>query len=326
LNPELDAMPDAPAPPVTDTVFLRVLYTGALFNLYNLRDEKNRFYTKDSMNGYRELSFGQVIVAAPRNTEYKQTQDLYKNELMQYATDFDRLPTLRRAAEKLRYSENSLVAFAKLLHNDKKAEEAVTKRFFPFVGAGLSLSTFKMKDHILLDGMSFTSSFSPLFSVGADWFPKRKRNALFLRAEAAYFQTKTAGEKSSIGFSNQLREYTYKMNMTTLATSLTSFLSIYRTPNLRIYAGPSVGFNFSSYSNQLFTEKISVGSLVASSRAESPYFVFERTWLNLSGKAGFIFKDKWQFDVSQSLFGQFSRYIDFEFSGSTQQARLAYRF
>ncbi|MCU0374689.1 MAG: hypothetical protein MUF24_05215 [Chitinophagaceae bacterium] len=203
---------DMPAE-VTDTVFLRVLYEGKLFNLYNLRDAKNRFYTKDSVNGYRELGFGQRLVNDQFGKEYKLPNTLFRNQLMQYATDFDRLPMLRNRAERTRYSENSLLTFTRLLHNDKSKEAIVTRRLFLFAGAGANLSAFTIKDHPLLDGMDLNSSVSPVFSAGLDWFGKRQRSAIFFRAEVNYFQMKTSGEKTTISITNERRDYTYRINM-----------------------------------------------------------------------------------------------------------------
>lgn len=316
---------DMPAE-VTDTVFLRVLYEGNLFNLYNLRDAKNRFYTKDSVNGYRELGYGQRLVSDQYGKEYKMPNQLFRNQLMQYATDFDRLPMLRIRAERTRYSENSLLTFTRLLHNDKKKEPATARRLFFFAGAGINLSGFTIKDHLLLDGMDLSSSISPVFSAGLDWFGKRQRSAIFFRAEVNYFQMKTSGEKTTISITNERRDYTYRINMSTFSPSLTGFVTLFNKSSVRIYAGPSIAFNITSYSNQLFTEKTSFGSNVSSTRTEPNYFLFEPGWVNLHARAGVMVKDKWQFDVSRNVMGGFSRYITFGFSASILQARLSYRF
>ena len=326
LLPEVNERPEGIPSIVTDTVFLRIIYEGALFNLYNFRDEKNRFYTRDSVNGYRELSFGQILVNNEQGREFKQTQELYKNQLMQYATDFDRLSMLRSKAERLRYSENSLLAFTRLLHNDTKKVEASERRLYFFAGAGANLSGFTLKDHILLDGIDLKSSFSPMVSLGFDFFAKRKRSPIFLRVEVNYFQMKTAGEKTTVSLTNEIRDYTYRISVNTISPSLTGFFTLYNKSSVRVYAGPSIAFNFSSYPNQLFTEKVSFGSNISSSRSIPDYFTFENSWANLHARAGVMVKNKWQVDISRNVLGGFSRYILFNFSASIFQARIAYRF
>lgn len=324
LNPE-EVETNLAVPLVTDTVFLRVLYQGRLFNLYNFRDEKNRFYIKDSANGYYELSYRRFIAQNNIGQDFMQNQQLYKNQLMQYATDFDQLEAVRRAAAKTRYEENSLIKFARLAHNDDSKTEG-QRRLYGFVTAGVNAANFTLREHPFIAGMEFKNSVSPVLGAGVDLFNRRQRGLFFFRLEAQYYQMKLDGSLFRTGLTFENKDFRYTGSMRTIAPVFSPFVTVYNRGKLRVFAGPSAAFNFTTYQDDKLTERTIFGPGSESTTTTQNYLLLSRSWTSIHLRAGAILGNKWQADLSSLVWGDFNDVLTTVFKPGILQARVGYRF
>jgi hypothetical protein len=313
---------------VTDTVFIRVIYTGSKFSLFSFTDYRERFYIRDTSNKLIELAYGDYVVRDIYESEDVKLVRLYRNQLMQYVSDPAQLPMLNEAAEKLKYEEGSLVKFAMLLHgeNGQKKQKAGSQKAAQFyVQAGAAITRFKLDNHPSLEEMSFQTSYAPAVAIGVDFRGQRENGAFFLRTELLGYAMNLQGALTKPGIMNEKKEYSYKVDIYSITPSIAPMYNFVNGSQLKCYAGLGIAVNISTYANEKFIETEYLRSIV-NTRTYDEYFVFKNTWINLHVHAGLIYKQRWHLNLSHSIGGTCTNYQSFALDTKIFTAQIGYRF
>ncbi|MFT3846260.1 MAG: hypothetical protein QM725_14490 [Lacibacter sp.] len=307
----------------TDTVFLRLINSCSDFSLFLLNDFKNHFYIKEPEGNYEELIY-QVFIDEKRTANFLVRKSLFRNQLEKYIIEKTNHSKLKKKLENLEYNEKELSGFVSLLSSEgisKETRNEKNKAEF-FVSTGLHLSSMKVTGPSSLSDHNFSQKAGPVFSAGFDLFSKRNRSDFILRTELSYFNLNYSSKYTRSDFTGYVEE-TFSLKSGNIKPSVSFLYCFTRGADNRIYGGVDVGYTFSSYSKNQFTR---TSILPGEPSTYDNYMKCVNSWINLSLKAGFIFKKNFEIKSTALLWGSFANYANINVRPNLYDIQVAYRF
>lgn len=229
-----------------DMVFLRVLQSGENVSLFMYSDDiKTRFYiqSKDDIEPLELIRNIYYERQGTAITENKFQLQLYK--LMQrYKKDL----TLKDVKlEWVGYNADDLIKVVSNINN-QAAVEYRAKDTRLFIGAGLSINSFKYKgSHALANkNGELKASYSPIIKIGVDYMPKPLIAKVVYRMDATLFMSKNT-------ISNKSADIKHSFEELTVAIAPQIIYNIYNSSIFKFYAGAGISANISSYSDNIMS-------------------------------------------------------------------------
>jgi hypothetical protein len=191
-----------------------------------------------------------------------------------------------------------------------------------FVSGGASYATTDPISELRFGGLDYSSSITPTFGLGVDFPSLRQFNALVIRFELLYSSWNFEGTGSGKSVTDADLDWRYELEVRNITPSLSLLFSPFRGPSYRIYGGIGVGYNFSSYPKNTFTE---VNHYENRTKTTENFLEYEKSWLGANVHIGGVWKN-YEVIFSGRLFGAFERFSAIELTVNTYSMRLAYRF
>jgi hypothetical protein len=295
---------------VTDTVFLRAIVQGKFVNLFELVDFKPHYYIQDSSTKYTELVYKRYLHDDNINLI---TRNIYRNQLIKYATDQHASGKLLHKIENLGYNAKelgSMVAAINKLSGEISYASDYNKNseisYFAGVGTVYTGIKFNGPD-TRLTGMDFKNTISPLFTAGVNVYSPRNLRDLVLRFELSYHSAQYKGNKTMVSnfptLGGDTLEYVIKQNNITPAVSV--LYNLVRNEKHRYYIGAQYGITFSSYP----TNRLTIWKYNGKSVTEE-YLVYKKSWTILNIKTGIEINRKWEIGLTGRVAGSFVNYTN----------------
>ena len=310
---------------LADTVFLRELVNSDKLSLYELNDEKYHFYIQYSKGDYNELIYKVYLY---ENSFEKQTT--YRQQLLAYLSnssqDYDKISYRINNA---RYVEKDLIAIVRLLDNKAviakaKAKSEKNNPSF-FISGGGQVSFIKFKGFPDISDLNYSKKVTPAISIGMDIFSKRNLSDFIIRFELTYSSLIYEGDKTGAdNFMAPLKERSYSLKLNNITPSVAFLYNfLQKKDSYKVYAGVKIGYNFTSYPVNKYVETIPSTN---TSRIINDDYLFEKKWLSGSANLGAIISDRFGLNMSFSVFGAFSNYVNFSITPNILCAGVSYHF
>ena len=310
---------------ITDTVFLRELVVGDKLSLYLLRENKDHFYIKDLSKSYQELNY-KVYLVNNSGANFMDERPIYRSQLKKFIVNEPMFEKLEMQINNTGYDEKGLSSLVRTINHTTQpvSNKTAKKKSSFFITAGLQVSTFHVSGNQDLQGMQFSTSTTPVISVGLDIFSERSMKAFRLRFEMIYSTLSYKGSKTKPdGLGGELED-SYALKVNSITPGIFALYSFVRKPSLHIYAGAGAGYNFSSY--PLSQYKVVNNQTNTTFSKRDNYLVFEKGWINSSIQAGAIINNKFEISATVKPFGSFSNYLHMDINPSIYSLRIGYHF
>ncbi len=177
---------------ITGTVFLRVLKSGTVVNLFSYQDAiKIRYYIQEDHSKVPdELNYG--IYFDPQEMSKTVFQMRFRIQLEEIAIKHElNTPAFEQKISRLDYTQSEIIAMVNLLNHQiekrgtKESANRVGTRIF--VGAALNSNHFKYGGDIdLANNGHANSTLFPAPVIGIDLIPNKNADRLFFRAELTF--------------------------------------------------------------------------------------------------------------------------------------------
>ncbi len=309
----------------TDTVFLRLLVEGNRLNLYEYVDFKQHFFIRPLQGEITELLY--KVKLHPESGGIV-TNSVYRSQLKKYFTENPVPEKKTRLADQLNYDLNSLVKFVSMLNETNTAfippdakQQGLKTKIFAGAGAVMSKLKFTGSDE-RLRSLESGNTFSYMIGVGIDFYSPRNLQNILLRAEVSLSEFNVEATGLS-GVSINTRENTYSMKQMNITPAFAILFNFIKTQAVKIYLGPSLGFNFSSYSKHTFTSKLQSAQTTTT---YEDFPLLQKTWAAVYIKGGAFIKDKVEVSLSWLVGGAFIEYTQIGENSKHLALRVHYRF
>ncbi|GAO41966.1 hypothetical protein FPE01S_01_09790 [Flavihumibacter petaseus NBRC 106054] len=314
---------------LTDTVFLQKISDGD-WKLYQLNVTKVQFYLQRKDGSIDELRY---VVDLKEDGQYYEERNYFRDQLNGALVEEGLDPRLGRKLPKMEYTESELVRFVDDVNRSKgltvKSVERAKKKkkfLYPYLGAGLAVNSFDIKGgnegDVPLGDLQFAKTVSPVFQGGVEFNDPVGLGGFVFRLELAWQQfSAKASDSAGPIFTVPAYEYSYNLKMNIFQPSLQAFYQVLRYPNCKVYLGPGIALNLTSYKENYMTT-----SSVNGSRREDDYFGFKNTWLSFSAVAGATIKEHADVQVKYQFADTFSEYVNTAFVPRMLQFQFNYRF
>jgi len=229
-----------------DTVFLRVLQPGENVTLFMYSDDiKTRFFIQ-SKDDIAPLELIRNIYYERQGTAI--TENKFQLQLYKLMQKYKKDLTLKDVKlEWVGYNADDLIKVVSNINNQAAVEyKAKDTRFF--IGAGLSMNSFKYKgSHALANNSGeLKTSYSPIIRIGVDYMPKPLIAKVIYRMDATLFMSKNT-------ISNKSADIKHSFEELTVAIAPQVIYTIYNSNMFKFYAGAGISANISNYSNNIMS-------------------------------------------------------------------------
>jgi len=306
----------------TDTVFLKVLYTGKV-SLFSYEDKiKERFYIlEEGMGQPEELVLREYIKAGSMSLV---SENIYKDQLKAIMYAMNRYSDdLSSRIEEAAYGIRDLRKIVQLLNKGNGKELASEEKSHSswFAGIGLQRDNFSFEgQHFFADDATNTSlSWLPKISGGLDLFVNPNVGKLFFRLEAG-FQV----NKSKISLVNWNKARTYELASSTVSLLPQVNYTLYNTPKLKIPAGIGLSYNLMMYSENQYKELSPSGDEVYGQN--DSFLELKKGILTLMAHASVVFNNKIEASFLYRPSASFTKYRAYSLGGSNMQLQVYYLF
>ncbi|MBD1364714.1 hypothetical protein IDJ77_12915 [Mucilaginibacter sp. ZT4R22] len=304
---------------VVRTVFLKVLTTGNVANLYSYTDLiKTRYFLQDNAAKHAEelvyhVYTDQNVSFLKKVTRYKtQLQYLAQNAKMDNAS-------LTNKIQNAQYEQNDLVGIVRTINQEKgatfTAEKLFTTRFF----VGLSFVNSAL-------GYSFANPFNentlkhsaPKIGAGIDLIFNKNTQKVFFRIEAGYSENKYNFTIAENSFSS----LAYYINQKAISLQPQIIYNVYSKDKLKVFIDAGFLYNYYNYNNY----DIYTYSNNPPVKEKRPYLTFEKSSVHILLKTGVVINKHFELNLGYVTKSELSASTNVAFSMSAYQAGFNYLF
>lgn len=305
----------------TDTVFLKVLYTGKL-SLFSYEDKiKERFFLlEEGMEQPEELVLREYIregsMSLVSENRYRDQLKAIMYKMNVYSDD------LSSRIDAVAYEVRDLRKIVQLLNSGNGKTFTPEEKSLAnwFAGIGLQRDNLSFDgQHFFADGATNTSSWLPKISGGVDLFANPNVGKLFFRLEAGFQMN-----KSNISLVNWNKTRTYELARSTVSILPQVNYTIYNTPKLKIPAGVGFGYNFTKYSKNQYKELSPSGDEVYGQN--DSFLDLKKGILILLARASVVFNNKIEASFLYLPSTSFTKYRAYSLGGTNMQFQVYYLF
>lgn len=308
---------------IVGTVFLRVLVKGEL-SLYEYYDSKPHFYIKEEGKDYQELFYKVYLVDANSRLF---TRHIFRDQLKGLLVSAGKPDALMPLLKAVNYKEKDLVKAVEkingILYNGAISYK-IPKQKQPvsvFAGGGLAYATLRYysgpRDN--LSNLRYSSSAKPMIVGGVDIAMSRNLQRVVIRFEVPWYRMQFEGKNDPASVDS----VRYHLSMSSLAPSLTIRYNLLNLPNEKLFLGLGIGYNFTSYKENILHKKYGDFSNVL---VRSPHLDLEKAWLGIHAKAGFIMSKRFEIVTTAMFDGSFANFSNFSLKPTILFANLNYHF
>ncbi|MDP4283986.1 MAG: hypothetical protein Q8891_06150 [Bacteroidota bacterium] len=173
--------------------------------------------------------------------------------------------------------------------------------------------------------MNYSKKISPVISIGMDVFSGRNLNDFMIRFELTYSSLNYYGNKTGADNSmSPVKELTYSLKLNNITPSVSFLYNLLRKRNsYKVYAGVKLCYNLASCRVNKYVETTPSTN---TTQTFNNYYPFEKGWLNGSASLGAIISNRFEVNVSYSVWGTFSNYSNLSLTPNILYGGVAYHF
>jgi hypothetical protein len=246
LNNDASLLVGKPPKIVTDTVFLRLVSSGKLLNLYQWENISTlKFYVRNnSTNEITELIFDQYW--DPENTNRKVTTRKYVGQFAIFANDpmVKNKDKVMAMTEGLKYIADDLTALLDVINGGKQVKEKKFA-FRPYAGLAIQGSTVSYSGAYALPAPNM--SILPAVNIGLDLYPNYLVRKYKIRFNAGFSAATYESSSHSVTGAHESYDYHHEISQYTISLSPQIIVNFYNTKKLKINAGTGFMVNYSFY-------------------------------------------------------------------------------
>lgn len=301
----------------TISVFVRRVAKTTGCELYMLSDSKR-------INYFYKLP-GQALVELKYQKRYDQNRIFefpgYRQQLNRLFYDEVTKRNLTKLLEGLPYTEAAMANFFKKLYPVAKAKNKTRNTAAGWVlSAGVSINQMKLKGDKSIDkvGRDYSSSFSPLISLGYILPISRNFNRYFIYPQVKVFSYKISGERSNGTF---LKRSTFQASPVVVG-EINGGMNVLNKEDLRVFITGGAGMMLlvkNREADQVYT--VAGNSLYTSAKSDLAKATYT---LNMS--AGVILKNKMMVSTTYHFPTPVGNYVYYSHLLSSIQVKLGYKF
>lgn len=323
MNPveNLDVINEVAGGEVRDTVFLRMLVQGKIVSLFELIDSKPHYYIREKDADYQELGY-KVTSTMATTTAYLEHSRLYRNQLQKYTFNHADEARINGYLEKADYRERDLVKVIAAINKvtvQRKKESTVNF----FASGGPVIASFDTEGNTPLKSFSYETNTGFTIGAGMEMAAYRNLHDLVFRLDLFYTSVKYNGAGRVENYITGHANGTYSIKQNSITPGFAVLYRFIRKPNFKMYAGPGIEYNFSSYPENLYRLQY-----INEDKTFERTDMLELTsaWLMFSGRLGAIIANKFEVGVWARLTGNFERASAISAIPTLYSLRVAYRF
>lgn len=292
---------------IQDTVFLRRLVKGSKISLYELVDSKVHYYVQNGKEEIKELQYR--ITLRKEQSAYSQLF-IFRDQLKAILPE--EADAIARKIEHAQYNAKDLQKVVELLNGQNKSETTHISRKSTrwFAGAGVSYNSIDFPAaHLGMDALKTKDHLGYHINGGIDLLSNRNLQNLFVRIGLAYssYHYKSSGERTEYMFQQQKR-YSYDLTINSFTPSISVGYVLLKTEKARPYIAVGLGYNFSSYPTNVYTNE---NLTLSEKETIQDIFLYEKAWLDVTPRIGILYK-KMDFNLSSKLVGSFANFSNWK--------------
>lgn len=288
----------------TVTVLLRQLVAGYSLSLYELAEDRNHYYVRNEKTGeYTELLYQWYINGEGQMADRK----IYQDQLKVIALSLELPAQYYNKLDRVDYNEKDLVKLITDFNKGKsgvkytsarKADKIAVKGFG---GAGGAFSKVAFTGSAQpLGNIKYEAVFSPFITAGVEFYSKENRHPILLRFELSYTQYTYRGKGSKKTPASQDMMTAVNIKQRNISPALSVLYQFAKISDRYLYAGLSTQYNFSSYPENIYTER---NDIFSSERKD--FIRVDKNWISGGVTAGIVLKKRWDIGLNTVLIGGF---------------------
>jgi hypothetical protein len=312
-----------------DTVFLKLITSGAMLNLYSFVGKYSTRYfikynkTKEITELYYDEFYGE------QGEQIIETSTRFRGQLSIFAHDslaHNQKKVMNRL-QNLDYSSTNLSQVVDLLNgatSDKSTKHSYAAKLF--VGVAVQESNLSYSGEFPLTNAKTSPSIRPGVNFGFDFYTNYNIRKYKVRLEAAIttasFETSTTVNGTSL--SDAVYTYNHKFDQYNFSFAPQFIANLYNGNQVKFNVGAGVGINYAVYANNKYTGTYSFYTTFQNRTYE---FDFRGFYISLPIRAGLVLNNR--FDV----YGKFTipissmaPYLYYSVNITSFQAGVNYQF
>lgn len=269
---------------VNASVFLKLITSGKFLLLYSQSDQrKTRYFVAEVKSKPVELIYNQYYNSQHESVE----RSIFRGQLIFYINKYAPLKSeLIKEVEQTAFENDQLAKIVYKTNGDTAVSvngHVIHSDIQVFVGLGMLYSKAS-SDHL-----TGVYNASPLFTIGFDKFYNSTTQQLVLRAS---FSAGSAGIQVPYPISGSSNN-ALKFNQFTFFVTPQIIYHLYNNENFKVHIGAGPSLNFSSYSNEIFTNPYISESVPVDGTPKLDPF-----WVSIPLQAGVTIHKKFEFSCT----------------------------